>query len=146
MRRRYVVGFLFDGLCQNVTLIKKTHPEWQKGKLNGVGGKIEPNETSTDAMRREFREEAGVDIDSWEAYAGIQGPDYDVFFFRAFVPIYLFRQVTSNTEEFVIQMPVRHLCERVDLVYHLQMMIHMALNRQLSIPIIMHERPHAGQS
>jgi hypothetical protein len=125
MRRRYVVGFLFDGLCQNVTLIKKTHPEWQKGKLNGVGGKIEPNETSTDAMRREFR---------------------DVFFFRAFVPIYLFRQVTSNTEEFVIQMPVRHLCERVDLVYHLQMMIHMALNRQLSIPIIMHERPHAGQS
>lgn len=55
----YVVGFAFDYL-RRVWLIRKNRPEWQAGKLNGIGGKIEPNETSIEAMSREFMEEAGV--------------------------------------------------------------------------------------
>ncbi len=41
----YVLGFAFDEDYEWVALIKKNRPQWQAGKLNGVGGKIEPNET-----------------------------------------------------------------------------------------------------
>lgn len=54
----YAVGFAFDH--NRVLLICKNKPEWQAGKLNGVGGKIEKNETSIEAMCREFQEECGV--------------------------------------------------------------------------------------
>ncbi len=55
---RYVCGFLSVG--DEVLLIRKTKPEWQAGRLNGVGGKIEGGELPVDAMVREFREEAGL--------------------------------------------------------------------------------------
>jgi 8-oxo-dGTP pyrophosphatase MutT (NUDIX family) len=56
----YVLGFAFtpDG---SVALIRKIKPEWQAGKLNGVGGKIEDWDPSdVHAMTREFQEETGV--------------------------------------------------------------------------------------
>lgn len=37
--QHYVVGFQFARRGNLVTLIRKNHPEWQAGKLNGVGGK-----------------------------------------------------------------------------------------------------------
>jgi 8-oxo-dGTP diphosphatase len=43
---QYVLGFLFDPSQKDVVLIKKLKPEWQKGKLNGVGGKIEEGESA----------------------------------------------------------------------------------------------------
>jgi 8-oxo-dGTP pyrophosphatase MutT (NUDIX family) len=57
----YVCGFAFD-TERRVYLILKNKPHWQAGLLNGIGGKIEPGETSLRAMAREFKEEAGVDI------------------------------------------------------------------------------------
>lgn len=50
----------------NVLMIEKLKPEWQKGKLNGVGGKVEPNELVLEAMAREFAEEAGKVGAAWE--------------------------------------------------------------------------------
>ncbi len=61
---RYVVGFCFTKDRSRVILIKKIHPEWQAGKLNGVGGHIEAGESVHQAMKREFREETGVTIPS----------------------------------------------------------------------------------
>jgi 8-oxo-dGTP diphosphatase len=58
---RYVVGLAFSPDFKRVALIRKTRPEWQRGRLNGIGGKVERDETPVAAMRREFREEAGVD-------------------------------------------------------------------------------------
>lgn len=58
----YVLGFALDGRG-NVALIKKTHPHWQKGRWNGIGGYREGLEQPREAMRREFLEEAGVDTD-----------------------------------------------------------------------------------
>lgn len=54
--KRYVLGFYLtpDG----VVLIKKTKPDWQRGKWNGIGGSIEAGETPLQAMVREFAEEA----------------------------------------------------------------------------------------
>lgn len=59
MGTQYVCGFAFDPLGQ-VVLIQKKRPAWQAGKLNGVGGHVEPGEAPASAMAREFFEETGV--------------------------------------------------------------------------------------
>lgn len=61
---RQVVGFLFCGdyvLLQN----KKRGPTHVSGRYNGPGGTCRERERFCDAMRREFREETGVDADDW---------------------------------------------------------------------------------
>lgn len=55
----YVVGFMFNEANDRILLIFKNRPVWMAGKLNGIGGKIEPGETAHEAMEREFREETG---------------------------------------------------------------------------------------
>lgn len=59
------------------------------GKYNGLGGKIERNEDVVASLRREVREEAGIDCDeirfcgtiSWPGF-GKQGEDWLGFIFR----------------------------------------------------------------
>lgn len=78
---KYVVGFLFDKSLNLVVLIEKQSPEWQKDKWNGVGGKIEADETPLDAMIREFKEEAGMDVTDWKQYCTIHGHNSEIHFF-----------------------------------------------------------------
>lgn len=94
----YVAGFLFSPDLESVVLIRKNKPEWQKGLLNGIGGKIEPGEATWEAMRREFKEEAGLDIEKWIKFCevGVEG-DYKVYFFYATSPNY--EDVMSMTDE-----------------------------------------------
>lgn len=63
----YVVGFAIDEETNRILLIEKTKPAWQKGLLNGIGGKIENGELPMEAMVREFREETGIESseDDW---------------------------------------------------------------------------------
>jgi 8-oxo-dGTP diphosphatase len=82
----YVVGFMFSMNRDGVLLIRKNRPEWQAGKLNGVGGKIEDGETPRAAMVREFREETGIHTseDFWMIAGRIEGLEYRVFILRTF--------------------------------------------------------------
>lgn len=107
----YVCGFMCSWDLQNFLLIRKTHPEWQKGKLNGIGGKIELKkayigeilihqgnapenyETPFEAMIREFYEETGITTtrDRWHCFHIEEfylGPDKQrdtrVYYFAAF--------------------------------------------------------------
>lgn len=100
-RRQYVCGFCFSPDKKRVVLIKKTKPEWQKGKFNGVGGKIEPNEEFTDAMVREFYEETGLTIEKnqWNCFALLTNDDWDVWFFKTTSFEYL--NAKTTTEEIV---------------------------------------------
>lgn len=70
---RYVLGFGFTEPTRSagtgVILIKKKRPDWQAGLLNGVGGKIEKDESPYQAMRREFREETGEWVRGWIRFA-----------------------------------------------------------------------------
>ena len=81
---QYAVGFMFNPGRNTVLLLQKTHPQWQFGMWNGPGGKLEPGETPAAAMRREFLEETGLDIQTWEQYAELAGLGFRIFFFRAF--------------------------------------------------------------
>jgi 8-oxo-dGTP diphosphatase len=73
----YVCGFLFNeagASLRSVVLMDKLRPSWQKGRLNGVGGSIEEHDVSPEAaMRREFYEECGLDIEKWTRYAVLTG-------------------------------------------------------------------------
>lgn len=61
MQTIYVLGFMFSVQEHCVALIRKSKPQWQAGKLNGIGGKVEATDSSAHAaMVREFMEETGV--------------------------------------------------------------------------------------
>ena len=94
----YVVGFMFDTEGESVALIEKNRPSWQKGKLNGIGGHIEPGESPIDAMVREFREETGHDSSSfpWGKFATLSGDQYVVHFFTSIGPV---RSLQTTTDE-----------------------------------------------
>lgn len=78
--KRYVAGFLFDDRGY-VALINKRRPEWQRGKLNGIGGHIEKDESSENAMVREFKEETGLAVFHWKHFATVGGSSYSVEWF-----------------------------------------------------------------
>lgn len=52
MKQEYVVGLLFDPHRKYICLIQKNRPDFQRGFLNGVGGKIENGEWPLQAMIR----------------------------------------------------------------------------------------------
>lgn len=87
--RRYTVGYLFSPDGRRVVLVEKDHPEAQKGKLNGVGGKCEDGpeglESYDGCMVREFREETGVDVpaEKWLEFGRMQGSDWECALFTA---------------------------------------------------------------
>ena len=63
MRKRYVLGLVFNDTATRILLIEKLRPDWQKDRWNGIGGKIEEGETPSEAMLRESREETGHEYD-----------------------------------------------------------------------------------
>jgi 8-oxo-dGTP diphosphatase len=82
----YVAGFAVCRETNEVALIRKSHPEWQAGKLNGVGGKIKVgSEMPAAAMVREFQEETGQRLVGWRKVVKLSGSDYRVHFFVVFV-------------------------------------------------------------
>lgn len=58
---KYTVCFLYTDNGEKVLLQRKNKTQYA-GRLNGVGGKIEPGETPLEGARREIMEETGVNI------------------------------------------------------------------------------------
>ena len=106
--QQYVLGFAFEQASAQVALIIKARPAWQAGRLNGIGGKVEPGETALQAMVREFREEADVstEVGEWDLYAVLRGDGFEVFTFRATLDSARFAQLRSCTDEAVVAIPV----------------------------------------
>ena len=132
MVNQYVVGFMFDDLGERVVLISKNRPEWQAGKLNGVGGKVEPNELDTSAMIREFREETGVSTDylDWDLFASMSGTDFEISFFRAFNSSY-YEQAETVTDEKIEKWYVTEHKVAGPTIPNLNYLLPMALNKNL---------------
>lgn len=88
------VGFAIDFDGRNVLLVQKTHPDWQAGKFNGIGGKVENGEMVGAAMVREFKEETlsrlpgsplyvFKDPAGWKHFVTLCGDGWQCAFFEA---------------------------------------------------------------
>jgi len=76
---RYCVGFMFSEDWERVLLMRKLKPKWQEGLLNGIGGKVEENESPQFAMIRETIEETGITSPAqWKQFCVIKGPSYEL--------------------------------------------------------------------
>ncbi|MBA6224278.1 NUDIX domain-containing protein [Colwellia sp. MB02u-18] len=138
--KKYVTGFLFSQDASHLVLIQKKNPPWQCGLFNGVGGKIETNELSVDAMVREFIEETGVQTHKadWTCYAKIYRPHcYDV-------DVYFAHSDLAFSAKTIEQEPV-HIIKLTELpsniIPNLQWLIPLALDKQadFSIPVLLQE-------
>lgn len=61
MNKNYVVIMLFNKECNKVLLVKRNKKPY-KNCWNGIGGKIEENETPIDAAKRECMEETNISL------------------------------------------------------------------------------------
>lgn len=85
------LGYVFSPDGSRVLLVhrNKRPDDFHFGKFNGLGGKLEPGEDVVAGMRREIREEAGIECDtlelrgtiSWPGF-GKNGQDWFGFLFR----------------------------------------------------------------
>jgi 8-oxo-dGTP diphosphatase len=83
--QEYVLCFLYDKLYKNVALVHKIKPKWQSGKINGIGGKVEPGEMPITACSREFLEETGVEIpeSEWSQFLTLSGAGFKIYAYVA---------------------------------------------------------------
>lgn len=78
--KKYTVGFIFTPGFKEVLLVHKLTPEWQNGKINGIGGKVEPGEDSVSCIVRETHEESNLvtDPQQWVSVGSLQGDEWNV--------------------------------------------------------------------
>ncbi len=99
MFKNYVVGFIFSEDKNDILLVKKKRPDWQKGYLNGIGGHIELwDDSPLHAMIRECKEETGLSFIKWKECSGImKGKDFIVYIFKAYDnKVYNFKQIEDE--------------------------------------------------
>lgn len=125
----YAAGFLFDE-DGRVVLIRKKRPTWQAGRLNGVGGHVEPGESPAQTMRREFEEEAGLDLDGWDHFATVTFPYGAVWFFRLVVSAEILAGVRAGTDEHLEVLPLAEaVAERTSVIENLRWLLPLAWYR-----------------
>jgi len=86
------------------------------GKYNGLGGKLEPNEDIVAGLKREIREEAGLECEavelrgtiSWPGF-GKHGEDWFGFIFR--ITRFSGTPLSENPEGTLAWVPVEHVLD-----------------------------------
>lgn len=102
--KQYVLTFVFNEALDSVWLIRKIKPKFQEGYLNGIGGKIEKDESPHEAAIRELHEESGYIVDFTKLiYTGqMKGEDYDGSMFE----VYVFYTITDTPLKHIEDEPV----------------------------------------
>jgi 8-oxo-dGTP pyrophosphatase MutT (NUDIX family) len=103
MKTKYVLVFLFGIDLKTILLIRKCRPDWQSGKLNGLGGHIDGEESAKVAAIREVREECNVDLREYELenVELVKGEKYEIHVFAARANLSQWRTMTDETAECV---------------------------------------------
>ncbi|PAS41260.1 hypothetical protein CGT68_05145 [Vibrio cholerae] len=128
----YVTGFMFSQDLLNVGLIKKLKPKWQSGLYNGIGGKIEHDESPYEAIAREFQEETGVQTnqDEWKLYVTLTRPDiYRVHF------LYMISDKVHNIQTMEKEIVTLFPCDQLpkNIIPNLRWLIPLAIDNKLNI-------------
>ena len=104
------LGFIFTPDFSQVLLITKNRPDWQVGKINGLGGKCEEGETFKACISREVQEEANILISprKWKEVASLNWQKWQVKVFTTVWPNSL-DQISTTTDEKVEWFEVERL-------------------------------------
>jgi 8-oxo-dGTP diphosphatase len=95
--KKYTIGICFDNNLENIVLILKNRPEWQKGKYNFPGGHTEENEIGIDCIIREFREECNIITKDWIHIGNIKNKDN--YIVEIFTLMQNFKNIKTMTDE-----------------------------------------------
>jgi 8-oxo-dGTP diphosphatase len=140
---KYVAGFAFTPSLEEVLLVEKRKPAWQAGKYNGVGGKVEPGESSATAMVREFTEETGLTVTGWEIFCRLFfAGEAQVNFYRATAVGLSLATERNDVGERLRLLPARNLPPNV--IANLQWLVPFALAWGAYDPIIVVEHTPGG--
>jgi len=139
----YVNGFLFSPDRYHVALVLKNKPPWQAGHFNAIGGKKKPGETWLEAMAREFDEETGVHIKSWEHTLTLRGSEWELRFYRAFFP--LVHAVQTMESETILVVPVDRIghlgyVHGLHIIPNLAWALPLSLDDHLDFPVLAKEK------
>jgi 8-oxo-dGTP diphosphatase len=137
----YTVGFAFTHDLRMVALIHKNRgPTPVIGKLNGIGGKLELDESPVQCQRREFLEETGVDIteERWKHTVTLRKPEWMIFFFRTDLTPEEATALRSMTDEKVELLWVAGIQDYWT-VRNLRWLIPMQLDTHLKWPVEIEE-------
>lgn len=129
---------MFDADRESVLLIRKTKPASIAGKLNGVGGKVEPGEHYDDAMVREFAEEVGIQTtkEDWEHCIFFTGKDssfgeFAISVYRTFGDPYRYRRMEAEVPSvWMVDALPSHA-----IVNNLKWMLPMLADRRVIFPL-----------
>ncbi len=112
---------------EEVVLIEKNRPDWQKGLLNGVGGHVKEDEDSYQAMVREFHEETGLKFLDWEQFHVLNNPHFTVCCFKGVSEAW--DMARTMTDEKIDIYSVAML-KKLNTIKNLQWLIPMCLDDQ----------------
>lgn len=150
MKVNYVLGLAFSKTKNQMVAILKDRPEFQKGKWNGIGGKIEPKDGDSlsvaldleviikRAIKREFTEETGAktSIHDWDYFAKLTiqkdalGGVAVIHCLRLF-DNGVFECETQESEKIEIH-TVSDLMNKLPVAPNLPMLISIALNQSVN--------------
>lgn len=95
---RVVVGIVTDN--EEILLLKKNNPDWQKGLYNGIGGKVELNTTPLETIIKKCQEELGVNISNWiELDSEISSSGIEIVYFLTTLNEGEIKKLQSQTDE-----------------------------------------------
>lgn len=82
---KFTLGFVFNADLAKVLLVHKQRPDWQSGRINGIGGKIVGDESALNCIVREWKEESALAIqpENWIRYALIKQLEGNVVVFAS---------------------------------------------------------------
>lgn len=126
----YALGFAFlkEEHFTKVILIKKNKPDFMKGKLNGIGGKLEHSELPRKCMMREFTEETGItDYINWDSRGAINFGNAIVHVYSCFLNRDVFYKARTTEKEEIKFRTVNNFLWR-DCVYNLSWLIPLLLD------------------
>lgn len=148
---KYVLGFCFNEDYSKVALIRKNRPGWQKGLLNGIGGKVDGTESDLEAMTREFTEETSVRVEYWRRFATMKSmpngarafvnnrweehPDpenWEVAVFASNISDELFDQLKTTTDEPVTTLPIA-LLDYFKTIDNIKWLVNLAIGKLANI-------------
>ncbi len=108
--KSYTVGFVINKSHKLVLLINKNRPAWQKGALNGLGGRLQESETPNEGIARSVNREANIETNAeqWRKIGSIEN-DGDVIYFLTTVYDGETADATTMTDEQIEWFPLKNL-------------------------------------